>query len=409
MDLDVQYNTLIDHLFGRFVSFQKQGKSAFKPGLETTQYLLEQLGNPHVAYPTIHVAGTNGKGSVVHGIASVLIESGKKIGVYSSPHLVDFRERFRVNGSLASKQWVVDFWKQHQGVFDSVNASFFELTTVMALAYFADQKVDYGIIEVGLGGRLDSTNVIAPELAVITRIGLDHQELLGNTIGEIAQEKAGIIKPGIPVVLGANDEVVRHVVQEKANQVKSTLILSTVQDLNAFFQDQNRSTIQTVFGLPLFQDVSLAAVENGLAKVGENTGFYGRWQKLRPDRNWIADCCHNADGWDQALAYFTSDKPKYWILGFSSDKNPAEFLAQIPERDHVVLVFGFSNRAFSKEQLGSLSGHLKKGSSKICPLEELPEIIQRIDFEGLDLFVGGSVFLLGEVFSKKVLPMFGAY
>lgn len=409
MDLEVQYNTLIDHLFGRFVSFQKQGVSAFKPGLETTRYLLEQLGDPHLAYPTIHVAGTNGKGSVVHGIASVLIEAGKKVGVYSSPHLVDFRERFRVNGKLASKQWVVDFWKQHQDVFDSVNASFFELTTVMALAYFADQQVDFGVIEVGLGGRLDSTNVISPEISVITRIGLDHQDILGNTLPEIAQEKAGIIKAGIPVVLGANELEVRRVVQEKVNASKSALILSPVQALDAFFQDQNKSTIKTVFQLPLFQEIAPACVLEGLVKVGQNTGFYGRWQKLRPDRNWIADCCHNADGWNQALVHFQSDNPKYWILGFSSDKNPAEFLRQIPTEDHLVLVFGFSNRAFSREQLLSLSAGLKKKSIKICALEELPKIVQHIDVEGLDLFVGGSVFLLGEIFSKKVLPMFGAY
>ena len=224
----MNYEETLHYLYTSIPVFQHVGASAYKPGLETSRALDNYLGNPHRAYQTLHVGGTNGKGSTSHLLAAILQLSGYKVGLYTSPHLVDFRERIRVNGEKIPQSYVVDFVERYRRQFEPLKPSFFELTSTMAFAYFRDMHVDYAIIEVGLGGRLDSTNIITPVLSVITNISKDHTQFLGNTLEEIAGEKAGIIKPGVPVVIGDVDkENVMRVFREKAREVDAPLYAST--------------------------------------------------------------------------------------------------------------------------------------------------------------------------------------
>ena len=224
----MNYEETLHYLYTSIPVFQHVGASAYKPGLETSRALDNYLGNPHRAYQTLHVGGTNGKGSTSHLLAAILQLSGYKVGLYTSPHLVDFRERIRVNGEKIPQSYVVDFVERYRRQFEPLKPSFFELTSTMAFAYFRDMHVDYAIIEVGLGGRLDSTNIITPVLSVITNISKDHTQFLGNTLEEIAGEKAGIIKPGVPVVIGDVDkENVMRVFREKAREVNAPLYAST--------------------------------------------------------------------------------------------------------------------------------------------------------------------------------------
>lgn len=404
MSVQQEYEAVLADLFQRFTSYQHAGQSALKPGLETTRALLQGLGNPENDFKIVHVAGTNGKGSVVHGIASVLMEAGHKVGVYSSPHLVDFRERFRINGALCSQEWVLHFWKQHADFFSRFSASFFEITTVMAFAYFSQEKVDYAVVEVGMGGRWDSTNVVNPIASVITRIGLDHQGVLGDTLEAIAGEKAGIIKAGVPVVCGENEEGVKEVFARVATEVGS--VLKQCDYVGNWFKEENEITVREVFRLPMFSGISLQHLEQGLKKREVNTGFLGRWHIVRQEPLWVLDCCHNADGWNQALAHFNPIGKKVWILGFSADKDPVDFIQQIPEADGLVLVSNFGGRAMQEGQLEELLGQFRGSDKKTLGVEKLTDFFQNIENEEVNLFVGGSVFLLGEIFAKNMLPKF---
>ena len=220
------YDKTVTYLFNCAPPFQQVGGAAYKEGLSTTIALDNHLGNPHRRYRTIHVAGTNGKGSTSHTLAAILQESGYKVGLYTSPHLVDFRERIKVNGKQASKEYVIEFVEKHKAFFEPLSPSFFELTTAMAFNYFAEQQVDIAVIEVGLGGRLDCTNIITPALGIITNISPDHTQFLGSTLSEIAAEKAGIIKPGIPVVIGETTPETKEVFTAKANEVGAPIIFA---------------------------------------------------------------------------------------------------------------------------------------------------------------------------------------
>ena len=313
----MNYQETTEYLFNSTPVFEKIGAKAYKPGLQTTHSLDEHLGHPHRQYKTILIAGTNGKGSCSHTIAAILQSQGYKVGLYTSPHLVDFRERIRVNGECVPEQYVIDFVEQNRSFFDPLHPSFFELTTAMALKYFAEQGVDYAVIEVGLGGRLDCTNIITPMLSIITNISFDHTQFLGNTLAEIAGEKAGIIKPHVPVVVGEYLEATRPVFEEKAKEMQAPILFAqdffaqdfSAQDtemeshvemeLKGSYQECNKKTILAALSI-LRQNTTIgnAAIRKGFAQVCELTGLRGRWEKLNDAPLTICDTGHNLAGWN---------------------------------------------------------------------------------------------------------------
>ena len=319
----ISYSEAINYLFNVAPLFQNIGAGAYKEGLSNTRALDENFGHPHRAYKTIHVAGTNGKGSVSHTLAAILQSAGYKVGLYTSPHLVDFRERIRVNGEMIPEQRVIDFVEQERSFFEPLHPSFFELATALAFQYFKEQQVDIAVIEVGLGGRLDCTNIITPILSVITNISFDHTQFLGNTLEEIAREKAGIIKPNVPVVIGETNghTEVRNVFIDKALKAKSRIVFANEEDeviswkdgicetrhfgtieteLRGLCQEKNTRTILAAveqFTIHNSQfTIPNEAIRHGFAHVCELTGLMGRWQKIQDTPTIVCDTGHNPAG-----------------------------------------------------------------------------------------------------------------
>ncbi|MDE5987076.1 MAG: bifunctional folylpolyglutamate synthase/dihydrofolate synthase [Prevotella sp.] len=309
----MNYSETIDYLYASAPAFTKVGADAYKPGLYTTEALDKHAGHPHKEYLTIHVAGTNGKGSCSHTIAAILQSAGLRVGLYTSPHLVTFRERIRVNGNMISEQYITDWVADNKAFFEPLHPSFFELTTAMALEYFRDSKVDIAVIEVGLGGRLDCTNIITPILSVITNISFDHTQFLGNTLAAIASEKAGIIKTGVPVVIGETTADTRPVFQDKATAVgapirfaeDNAIAFDGTFELKGLYQEKNRQTVLNC--VPLLTDqlekygIEICditeKVRYAMAHVCELTGLMGRWQTLSNRPLVICDTGHNVAGW----------------------------------------------------------------------------------------------------------------
>ena len=325
------YSETTEYLFSQLPMFERIGDKGYKSGLENTLSLDVHFGHPHSAYKTIHIAGTNGKGSCSHTIAAILQSQGYKVGLYTSPHLVDFRERIRVNGECLPEQYVIDFVEEYRAFFEPLHPSFFELTTAMAFKYFAEQKVDYAVIEVGLGGRLDCTNIITPVLSVITNISFDHTQFLGNTLAEIAGEKAGIIKPDVPVVIGEYIEETRPVFEKVAGERHSPILFAQDEDtamevdmeLKGSYQERNRKTILAALNvLRQTMTISDEAIRNGFGHVCELTGLRGRWEKLGEAPLVICDTGHNLAGW-KYLATQINDvdaQVKHIVFGMVDDK-----------------------------------------------------------------------------------------
>lgn len=345
----MNYQETIEYLFNSTPVFEKIGAKAYKPGLQTTFALDEHFGHPHQKYKTIHIAGTNGKGSSSHTLAAILQSQGYKVGLYTSPHLVDFRERIRVNGECVPEQYVIDFVEENRTFFEPLHPSFFELTTAMALKYFAEQKVDYAVIEVGLGGRLDCTNIITPILSIITNISFDHTQFLGNTLAEIAGEKAGIIKPGVPVVIGEYLPETRTVFEKKAKSENAPILFAQDFDadhlessencdvdmeLKGSYQERNKKTILTALHI-LRQKLAISdeAIREGFAHVCELTGLRGRWEKLNDAPLTICDTGHNLAGWNYLAPQINSVKAetKHIVFGMVDDKDVAHVLQLLKE------------------------------------------------------------------------------
>jgi dihydrofolate synthase/folylpolyglutamate synthase len=321
----MNYKETVQYLFNSTPVFEKVGAPAYKAGLYNSLALDQHLDHPHTRFLTIHIAGTNGKGSCSHTLAAILQADGYKVGLYTSPHLVDFRERIRINGKPVSEKYVVDFVEQNRSFFEPLHPSFFELTTAMAFKYFADQKVDIAVIEVGLGGRLDCTNIITPILSVITNISFDHTQFLGNTLTEIAGEKAGIIKNGIPVVIGETVPETRIVFESKAQEMQTQdvyaedipAVLSSKacpdggriyetryfgeikSELGGIYQDRNANTILAAAIQLINRNIirNPDSVVKGFASVCEMTGLRGRWEILNKAPLVICDTGHNVGGW----------------------------------------------------------------------------------------------------------------
>ncbi|UCH15211.1 MAG: bifunctional folylpolyglutamate synthase/dihydrofolate synthase [Bacteroidales bacterium] len=363
----MNYEGIIGYLYNKLPMYQRDGKAAYKASLENTVRLDKYFKSPHKKYLTVHVGGTNGKGSVCHILTSVLQNAGFKTGLYTSPHLIDFRERIKVNGELISEEYVVKFVNKHISFFDEVQPSFFEMSVFMAFEYFAYMKVDIAIIEVGLGGRLDSTNIINPVLSVITNIGYDHMEFLGNTLEEIAFEKAGIIKNSVPVIIGESDVKVNSIFIDIAKQRSSSIYIADrifspgsnlysddemqilniekenqvyypnlKTDLPGIYQRKNILTALACIDFLKEQGFEIANIDiyNGLKKVVTSTGFYGRWQIIRREPRIICDTAHNYEGFKSVISQIknTSYKNLHIIIGFVKEKRIEDFLEIFPEK-----------------------------------------------------------------------------
>lgn len=417
----------LDYLFNQRPAFERQGADGYKPGLETSLALDKLYKEPHRRFRIIHIAGTNGKGSTAHLLASCLQRCGYRVGLFTSPHLVDFRERIRVNGRKISRsyvmQWVSEYQKKDLG---GLQPSFFELTSTMAFDYFAWRNVNVAVIETGLGGRLDSTNIVTPELSIITNIGLEHQQFLGNTLEEIASEKAGIIKHGQPVVIGRAEGVVRDVFEREAKRLYAdirfaqdrpevlsakhadgVLRIETVNygtldcELTGDYQIENTNTVLTALNMlkRLKYRIREKAVHEGFAHVIENTGLMGRWMRLGTHPLVICDSAHNPAGIEQVIKQLKHEDYKrlHMVMGFMADKDVKSILNLLPKDAVYYFTQAQTSRSMTVEQLQSLAAKCGiEGSIYNNVSEALDAARNQANDEDL-IYVGGSMYVLAEL------------
>ena len=405
------YKETIEYLFNSTPVFEHVGASAYKPGLQTTEILDAHYGHPHKNFKTIHIAGTNGKGSVSHSLASILQEAGYKVGLYTSPHLIDFRERIRVNGIPVSEEYVIrfveDFKHLNSKRIHPLSPSFFELTTALAFKYFAEEKIDIAVIEVGLGGRLDCTNIITPILSVITNISFDHTQFLGNTLAQIASEKAGIIKHQVPVVIGETTKETRPVFENKAKEMDAPIFFAEEIDkrecdqfefeLKGSYQKKNLRTILCATKrLPFIHPEH---IQKGLTNVCKNTGLMGRWQTLSTNPLIICDTGHNVGGW-KYLAPQISSVPcdrLHIVFGMVDDKDIRNVLSMLPKNAVYYFTQANNHRAIPAQQVGELAKEYGL-SGNIYPTvaqayEEAKSSASEKDF----IFIGGSSYIVADL------------
>lgn len=404
----MNYQDTLDWMFSQLPMYQNQGKTAFKKDLTNGVLLSQHLDNPHKKFKSIHVAGTNGKGSTSHMIASVLQEAGYKVGLYTSPHLKDFRERIKINGNPISEDEVTDFIVQNKSFFETNKLSFFEMTVGLAFDCFAKHQIDIAVVEVGLGGRLDSTNIITPEASVITNIGLDHTQMLGETLPEIAFEKAGIIKKEIPVVIGEYQEEVHQVFYKKALEFHSDLFLADKNiskeyelDLKGAYQQKNaRTAVQAICVLTeLGYEISENNIEYGLQHVVKNNSLLGRWQILNESPKTICDTAHNKEGLQFVLEQLQEDdfENLHIVLGVVNDKNLETVLPLFPKK--ATYYFCRPNiprglEALSLKKQATTFGLVGEVYSSVhAALQSAQEKATDKDL----IFVGGSTFVVAEV------------
>lgn len=425
----MDYKETIEYLFNSAPLFQNIGAGAYKEGLYNTKVLDEHFAHPHLSFKTIHVAGTNGKGSCSHTIASVLQEAGYKVGLYTSPHLVDFRERIRVNGKPISEQYVIDFVEHERAFFEPLHPSFFELTTAMAFKFFADEKVDVAVIEVGLGGRLDCTNIITPDVSVITNISFDHVQFLGDTLAKIASEKAGIIKPNIPVVVGETTPETKPVFISKAEEQNAPIIFAEEQDevmgecllakggfdyqtktfglitaeLGGLCQTKNTRTIIEALKQLIGKGYRITRqnVADGFASVCKNTGLMGRWQKLSDKPKVICDTGHNVGGIQyivKQLELQEYDNLRI-VMGMVNDKDISTVLSMMPK--HAVYYFTQASvkRAMPcRDFKAKAAGYGLEGDAYPTVRQAYEAALHDASQNDL-FFVGGSSFIVADLLS----------
>ena len=405
----MNYQNTVEWLFAQLPMYQKIGAKALNKSLQPTQKFLSHIGNPHHQFKTVHVAGTNGKGSVSSMIASVLQEQDYKVGLYTSPHLKDFRERIKINGIEISEQSVIDFVEKHKSYIEENSISFFELTVVMAFDYFAQQQTDIAVIEVGMGGRLDSTNVITPLLSVITNIGLDHTAILGNTLGEIAREKAGIIKQNIPVIIGEKHPETQPIFEQIAQKneapiyfaedVNQTDLYQT--DLKGIYQKQNVQTAQTALRILAQQiDIDEEAIKKGLANVVKNTKLLGRWQVLNEKPLVVADTAHNAHGLQQTMKQVSQQKfdKLYVVLGVVDDKDLTAIVDYMPKTAYYFFVRPNVVRGLDANILSEkMHNYGFDGEACSCVSDGYEKALQVATTTDM-IYIGGSTFVVAEIF-----------
>ena len=423
------YSEAITYLYDSMPAFHLVGASAYKPGLDNAIRLMAHLGNPQNTYPTIHIAGTNGKGSTSHLIAAALQAEGKKVGLYTSPHLVDFRERIRMQGMIPQES-VVAFIERHRAFLDEIKPSFFETTMALAFDYFAQQQVDVAVIEVGLGGRLDATNIITPKLSVITNIGLDHEEFLGDTLAKIAFEKAGIIKPNVPCVIGESHPETDPVFLAKAKEcgilgdgLETTNCRLWFADqcgylrryrerditeceLKGLYQEHN---MQTAYVALRELGVSTRAIKEGFAHVCTRTGLRGRWEHLYArNRHFILDTGHNSHGFRYVCEQLKtlppySSTPLHLILGFVNDKDVDVMLGMLPLNATYYFTQAQTSRAIPAATLEKMFVAIHP--TPLLPYSSTPTIAEAIEQAIKNttpddiIFIGGSNYVVGEALS----------
>lgn len=405
----MNYQQVLDYLYRSLPMFQRMGATAFKKDLSNTLALCKGLGHPERKIKSIHVAGTNGKGSSSHMLASVLQESGFKVGLYTSPHLKSFTERIKINGKKVSEDFVTDFVNANQELLESVKPSFFETTVAMAFQCFAEEQVDIAVIEVGLGGRLDSTNVIIPEVSLITNIGFDHMDFLGNTLPEIASEKAGIIKQGVPVVISEKHPETFLVFERIAKEKNSSLVFAEDfvneaipnTDLKGKYQDKNlRGVLVTIDVLNKNGwTIPAKAIKEGLANVQRNTGLKGRWQILKDEPLTICDTGHNKEAFEYLMEQVTSLKHNklYMVLGFMKDKDIAPLLDMLPKHAELTFCIPKVPRALQLEDLKVRTKSIPQTKSYTPDVNEAIESVQLMAQTGDVIFIGGSTFVVAEI------------
>ncbi|EMY3553193.1 bifunctional folylpolyglutamate synthase/dihydrofolate synthase [Flavobacterium psychrophilum] len=403
----MNYQQTLDWLFAQLPMYQQQGASAYRKDLVNTILLANHLGNPELKVKTIHVAGTNGKGSSSSMIASVLQEAGYKVGLYTSPHLKDFRERIKINGLAISEDFVIDFVAKNKPFFEENNLSFFEMTVGLSFDYFAKQEIDVAVIEVGMGGRLDSTNIIKPLVSVITNIGLDHTLFLGNTLEAIANEKAGIIKPNTPVIVGEYNDKTKAVFLAKAKDCKADIYFASdlitkeyPSDLLGDYQQQNKKTaIQTIRVLKPHFSVSEENLKDGLLNVAKNTGLLGRWQQIHSNPKVICDTAHNSHGLKIVLNQIQKEEfdNLFFVLGFVNDKDLDDVLPLFPKKAKYFFskpnIFRGLDAKILQEKATNfgLTGNIY--SSITEAYKEALKLSSQNDF----IYIGGSTFVVAEI------------
>ncbi len=425
------YQQTLNYLITKLPLFSKIGAAAYKKDITNTVLLCKAAGNPQNKIKTIHVAGTNGKGSVSHMLAAIFQQSGYKTGLYTSPHLKNFRERIKVNGEMISEDFIVSFVEKIKSVSEQINPSFFELTVVMALQYFEEEKVDLAIIETGLGGRLDSTNVITPELSIITNIGYDHMNILGDTLEKIAFEKAGIIKPNVPVVIGESLPATKSIFLEKSKQsnapivfaedkfnitnsvlqnnglvvkvceIKTQLKESYILDLNGIYQQQNLLTVLAAVDELKKQGFNLEKenIKSALVSVKRTTGLHGRWDVIQQHPMIALDVAHNEDGIKQLLHQVTlcNYKTLHIIFGIVKDKDPDKILSLLPENATYYFTKAQIPRALPEDELAEKAKAYNLFGEKYAEVNEaLKAATAKASKKDL-IIVCGSVFVVGEV------------
>tara|TARA_R110000737_G_scaffold288343_2_gene294872 strand:+ start:679 stop:1890 length:1212 start_codon:yes stop_codon:yes gene_type:complete len=402
----VTYKETLDWMFAQLPMYQNKGKVAFNSKLDGIISFAGHLGEPHTKFKSIHVAGTNGKGSSSHLLASILQEAGYKVGLYTSPHLKDFRERIRINGKKVSKNWVVDFIAENQSYFKTHNLSFFEMTVGMAFSYFAEELVDIAIIEVGLGGRLDSTNIIKPEVSLITNIGLDHTDMLGDTIPLIAKEKAGIIKTNVPVVISEFNEETAPVFKSIANERGADIIFADEKEypdykigLLGSYQKKNvKGVLAALSALKHFK-VTTVNIELGLQRVVENTNLMGRWQQIGNEPTIICDTAHNKEGISLVLDQLKEQdfNELHIVLGFVKDKDISKIIPLFPKNARYYFCKPKIFRGLNENILADLfyqldfKGNIYESVNKA--FKAAKKAAKTNDF----IYVGGSNFVVSEV------------
>ncbi|MHC0447170.1 bifunctional folylpolyglutamate synthase/dihydrofolate synthase [Flavobacterium sp. 3-218] len=405
----MNYQETTNWMFNQLPMYQLQGASAYKEDLTNIKLLAAHLDNPQSRLKCIHVAGTNGKGSTSHMLSSVLQEAGYKVGLYTSPHLKDFRERIKINGREISEEFVIEFIAKHKSFFEANDMSFFEMTVGLAFDYFASEKVDIAIIEVGLGGRLDATNIIMPLVSVITNIGLDHTQFLGNTLEAIAGEKAGIIKPNVPAVIGEYTEETKPVFLAKAEENNAPISFASdlidqiyLSDLIGDYQFHNKKTVQQTISILNNETnfkVSTEQLKEGLLNVVKNTGLQGRWQQLGKNPKIICDTAHNKHGLTVVMNQLKNEKFEnlHIVLGVVNDKDLDSILPLFPKEAKYYFCRPDSSRGLNTEILQSeakkhdLIG--EKYDSVASAFAEAKKNASENDF----IYAGGSTFVVAEL------------
>lgn len=423
----MNYQETLNYLYNSTPVFEHVGAVAYKEGLQNTLALDKHFNHPHANFKTIHIAGTNGKGSCSHSLASILQEAGYKVGLYTSPHLVDFRERIRVNGQCISKERVVKFVKDERKFFEPLHPSFFELTTALAFKYFDEQKVDIAIIEVGLGGRLDCTNIISPILSIITNISFDHTQFLGDTLAKIAAEKAGIIKKGVPVIIGEANEETRPVFQSKANEVNSVIVFAEdnaivtssspivdggrrynlsnnstlVGELSGDYQERNMNTILCACNILKQMNIikNDDIIAKGLTNICKNTGLLGRWQTIQNNPTVVCDTGHNIGGWNYLAPQIKRQQCNQLriVFGMVDDKDINSVMFLLPKNAIYYWTQAESKRAIKAERVAEIANkHDLRGeifdNVEVAYTKALQDS-NKDDF----VFVGGSSYIVADL------------